>query len=127
MKEYKGKIKDAHLDMKRSIVISKLEKSAIAMLHKSYNKAALKIPKLEKLNDFTEDQYIAQKDIANFETQEFIKRKQYLDISLFREKGKLAIAKIQKQLISKQLRKQIQMLYDIKHILMKLKSKNNCE
>jgi len=113
--------------MKRSIVTSKLEKSAIAMLHKSYNKAVLKIPKLDKLDYLTEDQYISQKDIANFEARENIERMKRSNIILFREKAKLAIAKIQEKSVSKQLRQQIEMLYDTKNMLMKLKSKNNCE
>jgi len=127
MKGYKEKIKNAHLNTKRSLLTSKLEKSAIAMLHKSYNKAIQKIPKLDKFDHLMEDEYVLQRDTANFEALECIERMKRLDVSLFCEKEKLVAAKYQKLSISKQLRDQIQVLYDVKYLLTKLTSKNNCE
>ncbi|CAL1685675.1 unnamed protein product [Lasius platythorax] len=122
IKKYKSKINNAHLNAKRSIIVAKLEKSTIAMLHKIRNKADINLSKLIKPNDLTEEQYMMNKDNAKIKAQKCDMHVKQLEILLYCEKEKLAIAEYQKQWISDQLQAYLQMLYDIKYMLINLKT-----
>lgn len=120
--KYKNKINNAHLNAKRSIVIAKLEKSTIAMLRQMRNKTDNKLSKIIKFNHLTEEQYVVNKDNAKIKAQKCEMYVKQLEILLYCEKEKLAIAKYQKQYVSDQLQAYLQMLYDVKYVLINLKT-----
>lgn len=122
MKKYKSKINNAHLNIKQSITVGKLEKSTIAMLHKVCNKTDVNLSKLIKSNHLTEEQYMLSKDKAKIEAQKCNIHVKKLEILLYCEEEKLAIAKYKKQWISDQLQAYLQMLYDVKYMLINLKT-----
>lgn len=124
MKEYKRKINNKHLYTVQSIVISKLEKSTIAMLHDIRKKANVNLSKLVKFNYFTEEQYVTNKDKAKILARKCEIRAKHVELLLYCEKEKLTIAENQKRLISDQLREHLQILYDITCMLKNLKNKN---
>lgn len=123
VKKYKSKINSAYLNVKQSIVAIKLEKSTTAMLHKMRNKTDIDLSKLFKSDYLTEEQYIVNKDNAKIKAQKCETHVKQLEILLYCEKEKLAIAKFQKQWISDQLQTYLQMLYDVKYVLINLEIK----
>ncbi|XP_070149953.1 cilia- and flagella-associated protein 157-like [Polyergus mexicanus] len=120
--KYKNKINNAHLNAKRSIVIAKLEKSTIAILRQMSNKTDNKLSKIIKLNHLTEEQYVVNKDNAKIKARKCEIYVKQLEVLLYCEKEKLAIAKYQKQWVSDQLQAYLQMLYDVKYVLINLKT-----
>ncbi|XP_025267271.1 uncharacterized protein LOC112638905 [Camponotus floridanus] len=124
VKKYKSKINNAYLNAKRSIVAIKLKKSTIAMLCEMRNKTDIDLSKLFKSNYLTGEQYIVNKDNAKLKARKCETHVKQLEILLYCEKEKLAIAKFQKQWISDQLQTYLQILYDIKYVLINLETKN---
>lgn len=92
------------------------------MLHKIRNKADINLSKLIKPNDLTEEQYMMNKDNAKIKARKCDTHVKQLEILLYCEKEKLTIAEYQKQWISDQLQAYLQMLYDIKYMLINLKT-----
>lgn len=97
------------------------------MLRDSRSKANVQLSKLTTPDHLTEEQYIINRDKAAIEARKCETRVKYLEILLYCEREKLAIAKFRKQWISEQNESQMQMLYDIKRVLMNMKVKNDCE
>lgn len=121
VKKYKSKINNACLNAKQSIIVIKLEKSTIAMLREMRNKTDIDLSKLFKPNYLTEERYIVNKDNAKIKARKCETHVKQLEILLYCEKEKLAIAKYQNQWISDQLQTYLQMLYDVKYVLINLK------
>jgi len=113
-----------HLSTTRSIIISELEKSIIRMLQGVRTKANVNLPKLDKFNYLTEEQYIMNKDNAKILARKCETRMKYVELLLYCEKEKLTIAENQKQWIHDQMQEQLQTLYDITYVLKNLKIKN---
>lgn len=122
MKEYKRKINNKHLYTTQSIIISKLEKSIITMLHDVCKKANVNLSKLAKFNYLTEEQYIINKDNAKILARKCETRAKHVELLLYCEKEKLTIAENKKRWITDQLREHLQILYDIIYMLKKLKN-----
>lgn len=120
--EYKRKINEMHSNGKRSLITIKLEKSVIAILGKTRDKAHANLTKLTRRSHLTQDQYMIHKDNARDNAHKCETRIKHLEVSLYREKEKLAIAESQKQWISDQLQIYLQMLHDAQCMLINLKS-----
>lgn len=105
----------------------KLEKSAIAILRKNGRKINFYMSDLDKPDHFKEEQYIVNLDKAALEARKCEIHVKCLEILLYCEKEKLAIAKFQNKAISDQLKKHSELLYDIRHVAMNLKLKNDIE
>lgn len=124
VKKYKREISDKHLSAKHSIVSTKIEKSVITMLRKIHDKADVSLFKLIKPRHLLmEQQYITMKDNALFKAQKCEAYVRYLEILLYLEKEKLAIAKYQKRWVSDQLQIQLRSIYDVERALTSRDSK----
>ncbi|XP_024885105.1 uncharacterized protein LOC112463139 isoform X2 [Temnothorax curvispinosus] len=127
VKKYKRKTNDVYLCTKRSIVISKLEKSTIIMLHEIHKKANVNLSKLVKFNYFTEEQYIINKDNGRILARKYETRVKHAELLLYCEKEKFTIVENQKHWISGQFQEYLQILYNITYVLknLKIKASNN--
>ncbi|XP_011058625.1 PREDICTED: uncharacterized protein LOC105148528 [Acromyrmex echinatior] len=120
-KEHKREIRNIHLRTTRSTVISELEKSIITMLRNIRKVANVNLSKLDKFNYFTEEQYMMNKDNARILADKCEIRLKNIELLLYCEKEKLNNAKNQKRWLSNQLQEQLQILYDVKHVLKQFK------
>jgi len=93
------------------------------MLREMRNKTDIDLSKLFKSYYLTEEQYIVNRDNAKLKARKCETHVKQLEILLYCEKEKLAIAKFQKQWISDQLQTYLQMLYDVKYVLINLETK----
>lgn len=122
--KYKSKINKAKLNAKQSMIVAKLERSTIDMLHQLYSKIDRKIFKVIKFSHLTEEQYVVKKDTANMNARKCETYVNQLEALLYCEEEKLNIAKYQKQWVSEQLQVYLQMLCDVKYVLANLKKLN---
>ncbi|XP_012228261.1 cilia- and flagella-associated protein 157-like [Linepithema humile] len=123
IKKYKREINDNHLSAKHSVGSTKIEKSVVTILRKTYDETNVNLSKLIKprlITRFMEQQYITNKDNALIKAQKCEAHVKHLEILLYLEKMKLSIAENQKRWISNQLQKQLQSFYDIKCALTNL-------
>lgn len=112
-----------HLNIIRSLITSKLEKSTITMLYNIYKKANVNLSKLVKSKYLTEEQYMKNKDNARILARKCETRTKHVEVLLYCEKVALNVAENQKRWISERLQENLQMLYDIKYMLKNLEMK----
>lgn len=122
MKEFKTRMNDDQMNITRSIITSKLERTAIAMLQNVRNIANIDLSKFDRPDYLTEEKYILTKDNAAVKAEKSETHMNQLKVSLYCEKAKLDIAKYWKQWVSDQLQLNLQMLCDIKVMLLSIKS-----
>lgn len=92
------------------------------MLREIRDKAKANLTKLDRRSHLTEEQYIVNKDYARDNARKCETHVKHLEVLLYCEKEKLAIAENKKRWISDQLQTYLQMFYDAQYILINLKT-----
>ncbi|KAL6430278.1 hypothetical protein ACFW04_007772 [Cataglyphis niger] len=120
--KYKSKINDARLSTKQSIIITKLGKATSDMLSELCYRTNIKLFELVKFDHLPEEQYVVNTDYAMNKAQKHERYEKQLEVLLYREEEKLAIANYHMEGISDLLQAHLQMLCDAKYVLANLKT-----